>query len=126
MAAKGEAARRGTGDGNFLHFGRAAKEVARRHGRNSPRRPYDKDLETRAALDSVPEPPRDEWLTCRDGYMEPADPEADARLTALHDETEAPARTSISCIAASGKFSGDRAVSECATQIRRAMPRRVR
>ena len=48
--------------------------------------------------------------------------EADARLVALYNEPDAWVRKSILNIAASGKFSSDRTISEYAAEIWHAQP----
>ena len=130
------------GEENFFLFGLTAQQVAGSRGWYNPQWHYDNDPETRAALDlifsnyfsryepGVFEPLRDALLTRGDYYMHLADLkpylEADARLVALYSEPDAWARKSILNIAASGKFSSDRTISEYAAQIWRAQPCPVR
>jgi starch phosphorylase len=130
------------GEENFFLFGLTAQQVAGSRGWYNPRWHYDNDPETRAALDlifsnyfsryepGVFEPLRDALLTHGDYYMHLADLksylDADARLVALYDEPDVWARKSILNIAASGKFSSDRTISEYAAQIWHAQPCPVR
>jgi starch phosphorylase len=130
------------GEENFFLFGLTAQQVAGSRGWYNSQWHYDNDPETRAALDlifsnyfsryepGVFEPLRDALLTRGDYYMHLADLksylEADARLVALYSEPDAWARKSILNIAASGKFSSDRTISEYAAQIWRAQPCPVR
>ena len=121
------------GEENFFLFGLTADQVA---GSSSWYRSYwhyDNEPETRAALDlifsdhfsrydpGVFGPLRDALLTHGDHYMHLADLksylEADARLVALYNEPDAWVRKSILNIAASGKFSSDRTITEYAAEI---------
>jgi glycogen phosphorylase len=102
---------------------------------------YDPDPETKRALDlifsghfsrdepGVFEPLRGVLLTEGDKYMHLADLksylEADGRVTALRNERHEWARKVIHNIAASGKFSSDRAIHEYSTEIWGAKPCRV-
>jgi starch phosphorylase len=130
------------GEENFFLFGLTAQQVAGSRGWYNPHWHYDNEPETRAALDlifsnyfsryepGVFEPLRDALLTQGDYYMHLADLksylDADARLVALYGEPDAWARKSILNIAASGKFSSDRTISEYAAQIWHAQPCPVR
>ena len=121
------------GEENFFLFGLTADQVAGSSSWYSPYWHYDNEPETRAALDlvfsdhfsryepGVFEPLRDALLTRGDHYMHLADLksylEADARLLALYNEPDAWVRKSILNIAASGKFSSDRTISEYAAEI---------
>jgi starch phosphorylase len=130
------------GEENFFLFGLTAQQVADSQGWYSPHWHYDNDPETRAALDlifsnyfsryepGVFEPLRDALLTHGDHYMHLADLksylDADARLVSLYGQPDAWARKSILNIAASGKFSSDRTISEYAAEIWHAQPCPVR
>jgi starch phosphorylase len=126
------------GEENFFLFGLKADQVAGSSSWYSPYWHYDNEPESRAALDlifsdhfsryepGVFEPLRDALLTRGDHYMHLADLksylEADARLVALYNEPDAWVRKSILNIAASGKFSSDRTISEYAAEIWHAQP----
>ena len=126
------------GEENLFLFGLTADEVVSSSGWYNPHWHYDNEPETRAALDlmfsdhfscyepGVFRPLHDALLTHGDHYMHLADLksylEADARLIALSKEPDAWARKSILNIAASGKFSSDRTISEYAAEIWRAQP----
>ena len=126
------------GEENFFLFGLTADQVAGSSSWYSPYWHYDNEPETRSALDlvfsdhfsryepGVFEPLRDALLTRGDHYMHLADLksylEADARLVALYNEPDAWVRKSILNIAASGKFSSDRTISEYAAEIWHAQP----
>jgi glycogen phosphorylase len=126
------------GEENFFLFGLTAEQVTGSRGWYSPYWHYDHEPETRAALDmifsnhfsryepGVFEPLRAELLTQGDYYMHLADLksylEADARLLTLYRDPEEWTRKSLLNIAASGKFSSDRAVAEYAAEIWHAHP----
>ncbi len=121
------------GEENFFLFGLTAQQVADTRGWYDPHWHYDNEPETRAALDlifadyfsryepGVFEPLRDELLTGGDYYMHLADLrsylEADGRLAALYRDPDAWAHKAVLNVAASGRFSSDRAISEYAAEI---------
>jgi starch phosphorylase len=121
------------GEENFFLFGLTAQQVIDSRGWYNPHWHYDHEPETRAALDLIFSdyfsryepgifgPLRDELLTGGDYYMHLADLqsylEADARLVKLYGDQDAWAHKAILNIAASGKFSSDRAIAEYAAQI---------
>jgi starch phosphorylase len=126
------------GEENFFLFGLTAEQVAGSRSWYSPRWHYDHEPETRAALDLIFsnhfseneagafEPLRDVLLTHGDYYMHLADLrsylDASERLGALYAAPEAWVRKVILNVAASGKFSSDRAIAEYATAIWGARP----
>jgi glycogen phosphorylase len=130
------------GEENFFLFGLTAKQVAESRGWYNPRWHYEHDAETRAALDLIASdhfsrtepgifrPLLDALLTHGDHYMHLADVQsyldADAGLCALYGDADAWARKAILNVAASGKFSSDRAIAEYANQIWDVKPCRVR
>jgi glycogen phosphorylase len=121
------------GEENFFLFGLTAQQVADSRGWYNPQWHYDHEAETRAALDlifsnhfsryepGVFEPLRDTLLTQGDHYMHLADlksyVDADHRLLALYAEPQGWARRAILNVAASGKFSTDRTISQYASEI---------
>jgi starch phosphorylase len=122
------------GEDNLFLFGLTAQEVADSRGWYNPYWHYEHDGETRAALDlilsnafnpsepGIFEPLRGALLTGGDYYMHLADVasylEADGRMmTTYADKGDAWTRKSIINIAASGRFSSDRTISEYATGI---------
>jgi glycogen phosphorylase len=121
------------GEENFFLFGLTAKQVAESRGWYNPRWHYEHDAETRAALDLIASdhfsrtepgifrPLLDALLTHGDHYMHLADVQsyldADAGLCALYGDADAWARKAILNVAASGKFSSDRAIAEYASEI---------
>ncbi|MGC9942111.1 MAG: glycogen/starch/alpha-glucan phosphorylase [Verrucomicrobiota bacterium] len=126
------------GEENFFLFGLTARQVADSRGWYNPRWHYEHEPETRAALDLISsnyfsrnEPGifnelRDTLLTYGDNYMHLADLkaylEADRRLAELYAHKDAWARTAILNVAASGKFSSDRTISEYAKEIWNTKP----
>jgi starch phosphorylase len=124
------------GEENFFLFGLTAQQVADSRGWYSPQWHYDNEPDTRAALDLIfsdyfsrNEPGifaslREELLTSGDYYMHLADLhsylEADARLVKLYSDSDAWARKAILNVAASPKFSSDRAIADYAAEIWRA------
>jgi starch phosphorylase len=130
------------GEENFFLFGLTAKQVAESRGWYNPRWHYEHDAETRAALDLIASdhfsrtepgifrPLLDVLLTHGDHYMHLADVQsyldADARLCALYGDADAWARKAILNVAASGKFSSDRAIAEYAREIWDVKPCPVR
>jgi starch phosphorylase len=121
------------GEENLFLFGLTAPEVTGSRGWYSPYWHYHNEPETHSALDlvfsdyfsryepGIFEPLRDELLSGGDYYMHLADLqsylEADARIIDLHGDKHRWARAAILNVAASGKFSSDRAVAEYATEI---------
>jgi starch phosphorylase len=126
------------GEENFFLFGLTAEQVGGSRGWYSPRWHYDHEPETRAALNLIFsnhfsenetgafEPLRDVLLTHGDYYMHLADLrsylEASERLGALYADPDAWVHKAILNVAASGKFSSDRAIAEYATDIWNAKP----
>ena len=126
------------GEENFFLFGLTAEQVENSRAWYRPQWHYDHEPETRAALDDIfadafsPRergvfaPVRDALLTGGDHYMHLADLnsylEADARMVELYRNRRAWARKAILNVAASGKFSSDRAIAEYAAEIWRARP----
>jgi starch phosphorylase len=126
------------GEQNFFLFGLTADEVAANRGRYNPQWHYENEPETHVALDlifsdhfsryepGVFTPLRDALLTHGDYYMHLADLksylEADERLRDLYAEPSAWARKAILNVAASGKFSSDRTITEYAAGIWKVGP----
>jgi starch phosphorylase len=120
------------GEENFFLFGLTAQQVADSRNWYNPHWHYDNEAETRAALDlifsdhfsrydpGVFEPLRDTLLN-KDHYMHLADLksylEADHRLLALYADPQGWARKAVLNVAASGKFSSDRTISQYASEI---------
>ncbi len=129
------------GEENFFLFGLTARQVADSRGWYDPNWHYDHEPETRAALDLIRADhfSRDEpgvfapllamLLERGDYYMHLADLksylDADARLVALHADSEAWAQKALFNVAASGKFSSDRTIAEYARDIWHVHPWRV-
>jgi len=123
---------------NFFLFGLTAEQVAESRGWYNPQWHYEKEPETRAALDlifsgyftrnepEVIDPLRETLLTRGDFYMHLADLasylEADQRLTALYADQDAWAQKAILNVASSGKFSSDRTIAEYAADIWKVEP----
>jgi starch phosphorylase len=121
------------GEENFFLFGLTAKQVTDSAGWYNPHWHYDHEPETRAALDMIfsdhfsrNEPGvfnelRDTLLTRGDRYMHLADLksylDADQKLLDLYANQDAWARKAILNVAASGRFSSDRTISEYAMEI---------
>ena len=121
------------GEENFFLFGLTAEQVANSRAWYNPQWHYEHDAETRAALDliradhfsrdepGVFTPLLDTLLTHGDHYMHLADLtsylDADQRLRELYADQDAWARKAILNVAASGKFSSDRAIAEYAHDI---------
>ena len=126
------------GEENFFLFGLTAEEVSGSRGWYNPHWHYDHEPETRAALDMISsnyfsrnepgifKPLYDALLTYGDHYMHLADLksylEADQRLRELYADPDEWTRKAILNVAASGKFSSDRTISEYATQIWEVKP----
>ena len=129
------------GEENFFLFGLTADQVAGSRGWYSPQWHYDHEPETRAALDlifsdyfsrnepGVFAPLRDALLTGGDHYMHLADLtsylQADRQLVQLYADAKGWAQKAILNVAASGKFSSDRTISEYAGEIWDVHPCRV-
>ena len=127
---------REAGEENFFLFGLTAQQVADTRGWYNPQWHYEHEPETRAALDlifsdhfsryepGVFEPLREVLRT--DHYMHLADLhsylEADGTLVDLYRNPGAWAHQAILNVAASGRFSSDRTVTEYATEIWHARP----
>ena len=121
------------GEENFFLFGLTAAQVAASRSWYDPRWHYDHEPETRAALDLIASghfspgepdlfrPLHDGLLLRGEPYMHLADLaaylEADRRLTALWAQPEEWVRKAILNVAASGRFSSDRAIAEYASEI---------
>jgi starch phosphorylase len=129
------------GEENFFLFGLTADEVERSRSWYDPRWHYDHDPEIRAALDLVfsdhfskYEPglfePLRRVLLEGDPYMHLADlrsyGEASDRAGQLHADPHAWTRKVVLNVAASGKFSSDRTISEYAAGIWNVVPCPVR
>lgn len=130
------------GEENFFLFGLTADQVAGSRGWYNPHWHYDNEPETRTALDLIfadhfsrYEPGlfgglRDALLTHGDHYMHLADLksylDADRRMLALYADADGWTRKAILNVAASGKFSSDRTITEYATDIWNVKPCPVR
>ena len=126
------------GEENFFLFGLTAEQVAGSRGWYNPRWHYENEPETQQALDLIfrdkfsPEDPnlfaplRDVLLEKGDYFMHLADlkaySEAQQKVADLYADSDAWARKAILNIAASGKFSSDRTISEYAAEIWNAEP----
>ncbi len=126
------------GEENFFLFGLTAEQVAGSRDWYRPRWHYDKEPETRAALDlvfsghfspgepGVFDPIRETLLDRGDHYMHLADLasylQAHERLGALYADPQAWARKAILNVAGSGKFSSDRTIAEYASEIWNVKP----
>lgn len=124
---------REAGEESFFLFGLTAQQVADTRGWYDPHWHYEHEPETCAAFDlicsghfsrsepGVFAPLRDELLTHGDHYMHLADLrpylEADARAVRLYADPGAWAHKAILNVAASGKFSSDRAIAQYASEI---------
>ena len=130
------------GEENFFLFGLSADEVASSRPWYSPYWHYQNEPDTRAALDlifsdhfsreepGIFEPLRGALLTHGDQFMHLADLtsylRADGSLCQLYLKPDEWAQKVILNIAASGKFSSDRTISEDAAEIWNAHPCPVR
>jgi starch phosphorylase len=126
------------GEENFFLFGLTTEQVASSRGWYNPLWHYENEPETRAALDLVSSnhfsrhepdafaPLLDRLLAQGDFYMHLADLapylEAQELVGALYAEPRAWAAKAIKNIAASGKFSSDRTISEYAAGIWKVEP----
>jgi starch phosphorylase len=121
------------GEENFFLFGLSADEVARSRGIYDPRWHYDKEPETRAAIDLIASnhfsryepgvfaPILDSLIRHGDYYLHLADlasySDAHVRLGREYLDQENWSRKAILNIAASGRFSSDRTIAEYARDI---------
>jgi starch phosphorylase len=126
------------GEENFFLFGLTAEQVAGSRGWYNPRWHYENEPETRQALDlifsdhfsrsepGIFTPLREMLLEKGDYYMHLADltsyAKAQERVSELYASPDAWACKAILNVAASGKFSSDRTISEYATDIWNAEP----
>jgi starch phosphorylase len=126
------------GEENMFLFGLTANQVDQTRGWYNPYWHYENDPETRQALDlitsghfnpgepSVFDPILDVLLRKGDFYLHLADlrsyAEAHARLGQFYLNPDAWARTAILNVAASGKFSSDRTISQYAAEIWNVAP----
>jgi starch phosphorylase len=129
---------REAGEENFFLFGLTADEVAARRDVDDPFRRYREDAETREALDlifgnhfsryepGVFEPLRETLLTGGDRYRHladlPAYSEAQARVAKTWADPADWFSRAIRNVAASGRFSSDRTITEYAREIWGASP----
>jgi starch phosphorylase len=121
------------GNENLFLFGLTAEQVADGRESYDPRWHYEREPETRAALDlifseyfnrhepGIFQPIRDALLTNGDHYMHLADlksySEAHQRVSQLYANRHAWAGKAILNVASSGKFSSDRTIAEYADEI---------
>ncbi len=126
------------GADNLFLFGLTARQVAESRAWYNPHWHYENEPEARAALDLVFSdafsrgepglfaPLRDTLLTHGDFYMHLADLraylDAQDRAAALYADPQAWARTAVLNVAAAGKFSSDRTISEYAADIWNVKP----
>jgi starch phosphorylase len=126
------------GEENFFLFGLTAEQVTGSRGWYNPRWHYEREPETREALDlifsdyfsrnepGVFAPLCDILLTHGDHYMHLADLksylEADERLRALYADSDEWARKAILNVAGSGKFSSDRTIAQYGADIWNLQP----
>jgi glycogen phosphorylase len=126
------------GEENFFLFGLTADQVEASRSWYSPYWHYDREPETRAALDLIASnhfsryepgvfaPIHDALLAHGDHYMHLADLksylDADRRLCELHADRDQWAHKAILNIAGSGKFSSDRTIAQYAKEIWDAKP----
>jgi glycogen phosphorylase len=126
------------GEENFFLFGLTAQQVADSRGWYSPYWHYEREPETRAALDLIANDHfspnergvfaalHDMLLKNGDHYMHLADLAAylaaDRALCALYAGRDAWARKAVLNVAGSGKFSSDRTIAQYAAEIWQAKP----
>jgi len=126
------------GEDNFFLFGLSAQQVAESRSWYNPYWHYEREPETRAALDLISSdyfsrnepgvfgPLRDTLLINGDFYMHLADLrsylEADRRLTELWSDPHAWVRKVILNVANSGNFSSDRTIAQYSSEIWKAKP----
>jgi starch phosphorylase len=129
------------GEENFFLFGLTAEQVAGSRGWYSPQWHYDNEPDTRRALDMIFSnyfsrdeagifgPLRDTLLSRGDYYMHLADLksylEADHRLSTTYGDPKIWIRKAILNVAASGRFSSDRTISQYANDIWGVKPCKV-
>ena len=129
---------RAAGENNFFLFGLTAAQVEDSRAWYDPRWHYEHEAETREALDLIfsgrlnPDEPRiyapirEALLERGDRYMHLADltsyADAQSRLAALYRDPHAWTRKAIANVAASGRFSSDRTITEYAREIWDAKP----
>ena len=121
------------GEENFFLFGLTAEEVAGSRGWYNPQWHYERDAETRAALELIFSdhfsrdepgifvPLRETLLDQGDHYLHLADlssyAQAQQRVNDAYADRHGWARKAIINVACSGKFSSDRTISEYAADI---------
>lgn len=126
------------GEENFFLFGLTAEQVQSSRGWYNPVWHYEREDETRQALDlifndhfsrnepGIFAPIRETLLTRGDYYMHLADlaayAQAQQRVGALYSDPEAWTRKAIINVSCSGKFSSDRTIAEYAAKIWNAAP----
>ncbi len=126
------------GEDNLFLFGLNAQQVAESRVWYRPQWHYEHDAEAREALDAINSdafsrdepgifrPIYDALMSHGDHYMHLADLQsylaADHRLTETYQTPDAWTRMAILNIAASGRFSSDRAISQYAAEIWNATP----
>jgi len=126
------------GEENFFLFGLTADQVAGSQGWYDPHWHYEREPETRAALDLLVSdalgrgdaalfaPLRETLLDQGDHYRHLADLgsylEADEKLCATYAAPEEWARKAVLNVAGSGKFSSDRTIAQYAAEIWDAKP----
>jgi starch phosphorylase len=126
------------GEERLFLFGLTASQVAGSRGWYNPHWHYDREPETRAALDLIRsehfsrsepgafEPLLDTLLTYGDYYMHLADLksylEADAKLRELYANKDEWSLMAILNVAGSGKFSSDRTIGDYAAKIWKVKP----
>jgi starch phosphorylase len=126
------------GDENFFLFGLSARQVAETRASYDPHWLYEHDVEIRDAIDLIasghfcPDDPsafapiRDRLLAEGDYYMHLADlrsyEEAQARAGTAYGDSGRWAAMAIRNVAASTRFSSDRAIREYASEIWKAEP----
>jgi starch phosphorylase len=129
------------GEDNFFMFGLTAEQVEATRGWYDPHWHYEHEPETRAALDliffdyfskgeaGIFGPIKDVLLNNGDHYMHLADlaqySKTQMRVGELYRNPNEWARKAILNVAASGKFSSDRTISEYAKEIWGAEPCKV-
>jgi starch phosphorylase len=126
------------GEENFFLFGLTAEQVQGGRGWYNPHWHYEREPETRQALDLITsdtlcrgqpglfQPIRDALLTHGDSYMHLADLASyvatQGRVGALYRQPDAWARKAILNVAHSGRFSSDRTIAEYAADVWGAGP----
>jgi starch phosphorylase len=126
------------GEENFFLFGLTAAQVGENRGWYNPQWHYDHEPDTKAALNmiftgrfskyepGIFDPLRDMLLSNGDRYMHLADLSAymaaDRAMVALYGNQQEWLRKTVLNVAASGKFSSDRAIAQYAAEIWDARP----